>query len=181
VNRQMHLVVSVPLILSVAGCAHTKVAPTTSIRINPSSLASSPPIVPDAQWRARIPLGAKPQADHICKLCDQYELIEIRTPRRWLAFSEQTGLQPGGTTPDFSRGIVVGLVARVGEPADGAWPTSISEVRLQDDGGAWLRSRFRTGLYRPLLVDDYCNLVYIKGLKHVILVEVNRRAFLTAQ
>jgi hypothetical protein len=76
--------------------------------------------------------------------------------------------------------MVVGLVARVGLPADGNWPTAISEFRLQEDGTGWLRSQFRTGLYRPLLVDAYCNIVYVKGLKRVLLVEINRRAFLTA-
>jgi hypothetical protein len=126
-------------------------------------------------------LGLKPEADNACTLCDQYELIEIRTPAKWRTFCDQAGLEGGSPAPDFSRGVVVGLIARVGEPADGVWPTAIDEIRVQDDGAAWLRSRFRTGLYRPLLVDAYCNLAYIKGLRRVILVEVNRRAFLTTQ
>ncbi len=169
--------------LALAGCAsapRTEPAPTT-LRIDRTSLANSPPVFPDAQWRTRIPLGRRPQADHICTLCDNYQLVLIRTPAKWRAFCEQTGLDDTATRPDFSEGIIVGLVARVGEPVDQAWPTAISEIRLGPDGTGWLRSQFRTGLYRPLLVEPYCNLAYVKGLQRVILVEINRRAFLTTQ
>jgi len=152
-----------------------------SVCIDPATLARSSPICPDRQWHVRVPLGVNLAADSLCKLCDQYDLVEIRTPARWRAFCEQTGLTQPDPPPDFTRGAVVGLVAKVGEPVDGNWPTAISELRLQEDGTGWLRSQFRTGLYRPLLVDAYCNLVYVKGLKRIILVEINRRAFLTAQ
>ncbi|MBN1344320.1 MAG: hypothetical protein JXQ73_16655 [Phycisphaerae bacterium] len=178
----MRIALSLLLGTVIAGCAgtpRTGSVPST-IRIDPASLASAPAIHPDAQWRVRIPIGTTPPADHICHLCDQYAVIEIRSPETWRAFCNQTGLNCPEGAPDFDDGIIVGLVAGVGEPADGAWPTAISEVRLQDDGAAWLRSQFRTGLYRPLLVDAYCNLIYTKGLKKVILVEINRRAYLTA-
>lgn len=173
---------SLPLLLALIamGCAGGPNGARV-IRVDPASLATSPPIQPDAQWRVRIPLGTEPLADHVCRLCDQYELIEIRTPDKWQSFCQQTGLASGTPTPDFSRGMVVGLIASVGEPVDGSWPTAISEIRLQGNGAAWIRSRFRTGVYRPLLADPYCNLAYVKGLNRVILIEINRRAFLTAQ
>ena len=180
--RRCHRVI-LPLLIctTLVGCAtRQRVHPQTpAIRIDPAALASSPPIHPDAQWRVRVPLGSVPQVDHICQLSDQYQLIEIKTPTKWRAFCAQTGLPADTPCPDFSQGIAVGLVALVGVPADGTWPTAINEIRLQRDGAAWLRTRFRTGLYRPLLVDAYCNLVYVKGLRRVILVEINRRAFLT--
>ncbi len=182
-NRPICLLLTFLSGLSLLGCASGSGGEpaSRSVRIDPATLATSPPVHPDAQWRVRIPLGSEPRADHICRLCDQYELIEIKTQAQWQAFCEQTGLDDANGTPDFDRGIVVGLVARVGESADGFWPTSISEVRLQGDGAGWLRSRFRTGVYRPLLVDAYCNLAYVNGLRRVILVEINRRAYLTAQ
>lgn len=163
-----------------AGCAAKpgpNPAPQT-IRIDPAALATSPPIQPQTQWRVRIPLGEEPQVDHICTLCDEYALIEIRNPQTWKRFCKQTGLEC--PTPNFDAGTVVGLVAVVGEPVGDQWPTSISELRLQDDGAAWIRSRFQTGVYRPLLVDSYCNLIYHSGLKSVVLVEINRRAYLTS-
>jgi hypothetical protein len=169
--------------LGVVGCAAglDGQAGPKSMRIDPAALATSPPVQPDAEWRVRVPLGTEPLADHVCRLSDQYELIEIRSSAKWRSFCQMTGLADCDAAPDFSKGTVVGLIASVGEPVDGSWPTDISEIRLQRDGAAWIRTRFRTGVYRPLLSDAYCNLAYVKGLSRVILVEINRRAFLTAQ
>ncbi len=169
--------------LALAGCASspTKPTPYTTIRVDPSSLAHATPVLPDAEWQVRIPLGLEAASDHTCRLNDQYELIEIRTPAKWQAFCRQTGLDCEGPQPDFSQGLVVGLVASVGEPADGVWPTMIRELRLHENGSAWLRGKFRTGLYRPVLVDPYCNLFYVKNLRKIVLVEINRRAYLTSQ
>ncbi len=168
------------LAILLAGCAAQpgpQSAPQT-IRIDPAALATSPSIQPETQWRVRIPLGQEPLVDHICTLCNEYALIEIRKPETWKRFCSQTGLD--SPMPDFTRGTVVGLVAVVGEPVGGQWPTSIRELRLQNDGAAWIRGKFQTGVYRPLLVDSYCNLIYHKGLKSVVLVEINRRAYLTS-
>jgi len=152
-----------------------------AIRIDPAGLASSPPVQPERQWQVRLPMDTQATADWTCRLCDQYDLIQIRTPQRWRLFCDQTNLTEATAPLDFTRGSVVGLIARVGEPADGGWPTAISEVRMLSDGTAWVRSQFRAGLYRPVLTDSYCNLIYVKGLRRVFLVEINRRAFLTSQ
>ncbi len=169
--------------LTLMGCAAPPgaAAKAPAVSIDPAGLANSPPIQPELQWQARVPLGSEPVADSLCRLCDQYDLVEIRTPSKWKAFCRQTGMTHVEPTPDFNEGSVVGLVARVGEPVDGNWPTTISELRLLANGTGWLRTQFRTGLYRPLLVDAYCNLIYVKSLRRVVLVEVNRRAFLTGE
>jgi len=102
-------------------------------------------------------------------LCRRLGLLHVRNERDWEVLSRcATGL---GACPDFARGLVVGLVTRVGQPLDGGWPVRIDAVQVFD-GAALVSARFQSGTY---LADgtSYLELVQVAGLQQVLVVEVN--------
>jgi hypothetical protein len=116
--------------------------------------------------------------DMVSRLCPEFDLVQIRSSVDWCRLRELVAVpdEPALHAIDFHRGSVVGLVARLGRPADGRWPIDFDEVRLSD-GRGWLRFRFRSGVYHPVLTGPYFVAAFVPGLREPQVVEINGRMF----
>lgn len=141
-------------------------------------LARPAPLRPEGGWRVQMAdLRGLPE-DMVSRLCPEFDLVHIRSAGDWrrlrglVAFPDEPALR----AIDFQRGSVVGLVARLGRPADGRWPIEFDEVRL-GNGTGWVRFRFRSGVYYPVLTGPYLLAAYVPGLREPQVVEINGRMF----
>lgn len=109
-------------------------------------------------------------------LTSRAALLEVRNRKEWRMLECAT--MPLGPAPDFSRGIVVGIVADLGTPLRAGWPISIDAVRpLGAD--AMLCTSLRADSYLP---DGamFVEFVHIPGLLgRVRLVEIGNERYLT--
>lgn len=112
-------------------------------------------------------------------------LVELRSAADWRRFVDALGVSPTSpaahaaesdlVAPDFSRGMVVGVVSRLGEPLADDWPVSVDSVRSHD-GAGFLAVRFAPGNYRP---DGaaFAETAFVEGLAAVLAVEINGDRF----
>ena len=77
---------------------------------------------------------------------------------------------------DFSRGIVVGLAATLGDPLSHRWPLRIDHLRRSGTQGS-MALHVAEGLYNPTCGSPYCVLTYARGIERLALVRVNHRIF----
>jgi hypothetical protein len=140
--------------------------------------AVDPEFVP--QWQARLTEKQTVPSDLTARLCDEFDFVHVRTPAQWARLCRSIDLEQGAgsSRPDFSKGCVVGLIARVGQPTTADWPVRLDEARL-DNGSGWLRFRLATGLYYPIVVSPYLVVAYVPGLREPRIAQVNRRVFVT--
>lgn len=108
----------------------------------------------------------------IYPLSDRFDFVILRTPDHWNEMVRATNLDLDIPTPDFSRGVVVGLTARVGETRSDRWPALITTVR-QRGRVAFIQGEFRDGFYRPLAVPPYLHLVYVPEVDTFLGVKLN--------
>lgn len=141
------------------------------------ALAVAPTVDTQPYWRVRIPSDIELAPGLSRRLCDEFRLVEIHTADDLEAFCKQVGWHPTRQLPDLSAGMLVGVIADVGEPVSHRWPVAIDRVRLLD-GAAWIRAKFNPGVYHPIRASSFCELVYIPNLTRVVMVEINRRTFL---
>lgn len=96
-------------------------------------------------------------------------LFEIHTAAQWDALRAAAPMLQG--SPDFSRGIVVGVVSRAGIPLDGQWPIRIESVRVHDRAG-YIAAAFVGGNY---LADDttFLEVAYVPNLESILMLDVN--------
>lgn len=73
--------------------------------------------------------------------------------------------------PDFSRGMVIGVLTAAGSSLDGRWPIRIESVRVFDEAG-YVCATFEGGSYLPDGV-AYVEAAYVPGLKAVVMLDVN--------
>lgn len=100
-------------------------------------------------------------------------LLTVRSSSEWRRLCRAT--RDLGLAPDFRTGIVVGLLARAGEPIDGRWPLELMAVRACGRT-AMLEGRLEPGTYLPDAT-PYLETAFAAGVTEVIAVDVNGDAF----
>jgi len=78
---------------------------------------------------------------------------------------------------DLNRGLMVGLIARIGEPARAEWPIQFQAVRAISGAGL-IDINFTPGLYHPVQAGAFLELIYIPSLNHIQNVRINRKVFI---
>lgn len=141
-------------------------------------LAQSVALNAAKQWNLQLQAASAIPDDLLSPLCPEYDLVFVRTIEQWQRLCNATALTETGTLQrrDFDRGSVIGLVARLGRPANDSWPVDIEEIRL-DEGRGWVRFRFHGGVYYPVLTGPYLTATYVDGLREPRIVEINSRTF----
>lgn len=108
-------------------------------------------------------------AELIAPLGPRLGLLRVRTPAEWRRLTRSCkGLGP---EPDFSRGMVVGVVSRVGVPLNETWPIHLNTIRLCDRAG-YVQARFESGTYLPNGA-TFIDTAYCEGLDAVLIVDIN--------
>lgn len=171
VRNLMRVGVLSALTTAAGGCAATGLSPSARRSDGGASITTSPPV-----HHARIPRSLRTQIPGICRLCDEYDLVEIRSQDEWRAFVVATGLKAGDYEFDFIDGRVIGVVAYVGTPMTPHWPIDIDAVgRTGADG--WVMARLRPTLYHLVTVPGYCTFTYVTGASRISRVDVHPRSF----
>lgn len=105
----------------------------------------------------------------LLSISDRIAYLEIRTDREWEALA--AGCSDIGPRPDFSSGVFLAVVSRIGQPVDGAWPCRLESVRVQSGFGL-VSASLHAGTYLP---DGMACLegVFVAGLRRVVMVDLN--------
>lgn len=110
------------------------------------------------------------------RLSDRFDFVIVTRAESWDQLARATNLDASCRRPDFSRGVVVGLAACIGESRPDQWPIVVSSVR-QRGRVAFLYGEFRDGFYRPLAVPPYLHLVYVANVDTLLGVKINQMLF----
>lgn len=102
-------------------------------------------------------------------LSPRLAMVQARSDEEWRLLRATAPELAGG--PDFSRGIVIGVVTAAGSSLDGRWPIRIESVRVFDQAG-YVCATFEGGSYMPDGV-AYVEAAYVPGLKAVVMLDVN--------
>ena len=162
----------VGLLACCVGCAGQHGGPAL---VPTADLAAAPAAATQPVARGRISFEHPLPAALVTPLDDQYSLVLIRRGSELLRVLRDLGLVPA-VAIDLSRGVVVGVLAEVGENPDGECPSNIREVRLLS-GVAAVESDVRPGVYYPLRGPGYLELIYVPGLRLVQSVRIGPRLF----
>lgn len=159
--------------IALLGCA---ASPPVSCEVPAWELAYATPAKHLLLARTRVSYD-RPLPAHLTQpLCDQYSLVTITRPADWHEVRRRLQLSPAAGV-DLSQGIIVGIVANVGEPAHGHWPIHLRAVRTRA-GEGWIEAAFASGLYYPLQAAGYLELAYVPGLQSVRTVRINTKTFM---
>jgi hypothetical protein len=139
-------------------------------------LEQAPVVAPGGRWRARLSLEAAWPEGVATFLNDSCDLIVVRTPGEWAAVWRTLGPGSRPAAPDFSAGAVVGLSARLGEPANGSWPLELAAARVEQGLGL-LWWRVEPGLFHPVAGPSFVDLAHIQGLREVRGVYIGPESF----
>lgn len=139
-------------------------------------LANARPIESVPLGRARISFDRPLPAKLVQELSPEFSLLTIRTSRDWEEVRRRLDLPPAPPAVDFSQGVIVGIVANVGESVNAAWPIPIRQIRCREGQGC-LEATFTPGLYHPLLCPSYVELAYAPGVRMVTRVHISHRKF----
>ena len=155
------------------GC---RTATPTPIEVPTWQLAGAEPVKPTILARARASFD-RPLPDHLVQeLAPEFSLITITRPNDWADVCRQLHVQPAQNVVDFARGMVVGILANVGQRAESGWPIHLTQVRTVS-GVGWLDVVFAPGLYHPLKTAAYVELAYVPDLRAVSRVRIGQRTF----
>jgi len=127
-------------------------------------------------WHVRLPTRFRPSLPCLCRLSEQFDLLEVRSARQWREFARAAGIEPDSLDFDFTRGRVLGIVSYVGDPLTGTWPMHIEAVGCQG-GWSWIQGELEADLYYALRSPGYCTFTYLAGRSPVGLVKVGHRVF----
>ncbi len=128
------------------------------------------------RWRARLVAAGTLSGDIVTRLSEAFDLVVLREAGQWSRLWAAAGEPVAPAAPDFSMGVVVGLVARVGQPADGSWPVEVAAIRLLRGVGC-VEGRIWAGLYHPLVGPAFVELAYVPGLVRVGMVRLGQEQF----
>ncbi len=131
---------------------------------------------PTNQWFMRVLDTAALPADAIFPLSDRFDFVIIRHPRQWTQLLKAVDLSTEAPIPDFNNGVLVGLIARIGQTRSDRWPILVRSVR-QRGRVAFLNAEFREGFYRPLSVPPYLHLVHVRGVDTFLGVKLNQMMY----
>lgn len=156
------------------GCAPPRMAPPHQPRWH---LAVSAPSVPVSLIRLRTPPD-QILPDLVCReLCPEFKLVLVKRQGDWELLRRFLGLPDGAGSVDFACGMVVGVLANVGERAEPGWPLHITTVQPGRTGGR-IDVVFAPGIYYPLDTAGYLELAYVSNLHEVEQISINSRTFL---
>lgn len=162
------------LLSSLLGCASQELA---SAEIDPAwQLASAQSVDIKTFVEGRINYD-RPLPTHLTqRLSDQFTLVTIRGTKDWEYVWRRLCLS--GTPPqlDFLGGMVVGILADVGEFCERSSPIQIDSIQAQGGMGI-INANLVTGVYYPLKTAHYVRLVYVPGVKTIRLVRINQSSF----
>lgn len=126
--------------------------------------------------RTRVSPNRPLPAHLVQQLCAEYSLITIRRPSDWAEVHRRLQLPAELARLNLESGPVVGILAEVGEQADGLWPLRLVDVRVTNRAGL-LEAVFLPGLYHPVATAGYLELAQVPGLVTVTTVRINSRVF----
>lgn len=106
-------------------------------------------------------------------LSDHVGLIQIHNALEWSILDQAVSYL--GPAPDFSRGMVIGVLSQLGTPLDGGWPVTIRSVRVHARAGL-LQTDFNSGCYLPDGM-AYLETAYVEGLRSILVVDIDSARF----
>jgi hypothetical protein len=137
-------------------------------RVTIDALEMAPRLCPKSPHRAIV--SDRRALDELCyPLAGRLGLLQVHSPDGW---SRLLRVAPRlGPCPDFSRGMVVGLVSWAGLPLDGEWPVALEGVRCYHGAGL-VTARFQSGSYLPDGT-TYLEAAFVEELEAVLILDVN--------
>jgi len=110
------------------------------------------------------------------RLGPEYALLVVDRQSDWNQLCRRYDLSAQDAAVDLHQGPVVGLLAQVGERAEPQWPTRI--LSLHNQGGQTvLEASFLPGLYYPLAVAGYLELIQVHEPIRITAVRLDSRVF----
>ena len=166
-------------------------------------VSRSPVVEPAERWRRRVDPRVDLDKTVSVSLGWEYELIFVRDREGWDRLWRALGTLPvrgraaeagreasvdgadekknygNGipAAPDFSRGSVVGLLARLGEPVDGSWPLRLEGGRVVEGVGL-VEANVEQGAYYPIIGPSFLEMGYFGGLERLVMVRIGQERFL---
>ena len=160
--------------VAILGCA---AAPPPPAEVPVWQLAYAEPIKPRLLGRARVSYD-RPLPEHLTQpLCEEFSLVIITQPADWADMRRRLQLDRAPLDLDLSQGVIVGILANVGECPRDTWPIHLQAVRTCS-GEGWVEARFSAGFYYPLVTAGYLELAYVPGLRTVRMVRIANRTFM---
>lgn len=167
------MILAVGTLVSVSGCLgrHSEEPMISLARLTQGRL-----VVPSVLGRARITADESLPDRLVQRLSDEFALVSIRSPRDWREIRDRFGFEPLTSDTELAHGMVVGLIANIGESAQNRWPIRVGGARLVD-GAGWMDFEFHGGIYHPVRTAGYLVLAYVPGLRSIQAVRVGQRSF----
>lgn len=160
--------------VAILGCAAASPPPA---EIPVWQLAHAEPVKPRVLGRARVSPD-RPLPEHLIQpLCEEFALVIITRPADWADVRRRLRLDRAPLDVDLSQGMIVGILANVGECPRDTWPIQLQTVRTYS-GEGWVEARFCAGFYYPLVTAGYLELAYVPGLRTVRMVHIANRTFM---
>ena len=104
---------------------------------------------PGDEWFARVIQPPELPRQCIHRLSEKFDFVLVDTQEDWSGICRATNLDPALPPPDFSDGLVLGLLAGVGQARQGDWPAIIRSVRRRGTV-AFLVAEFNQGFLSAL-------------------------------
>ncbi len=155
------------------GCASTPPAPAV---LPTWELANGERVTPVSLGHARVSYDRPLPSGLTQKLSDEFTLVSVNRAADWEELQRAYFLNATKTTPDFSNGMVVGILANVGEFSVPEWPIRINSVRTRSRLG-WVDATFAPGMYYPVQTAGYLQLAYVPGVRTICMVRINQATF----
>lgn len=105
---------------------------------------------------------------------ERVALIEVRNAEQWQTLSKCCSEL--GPQPDFSVGVYIAVVTRIGRPVDGAWPCCVNGVRVVSGAGL-VNATLHAGTYLPDGTTCFEG-AFVYGLRRTLVVDVNGDRFI---
>jgi len=156
------------------GCASTPLAPAT---VPSWELANAEPFEPVLLGRARVSFDRPLPAHLTQELSGEFSLVTIRDRSDWSDIRRRLSLPSSPPGVDLDQGMIVGILAKVGENAEGRWPIRLRSIRRHGQDGS-IEATFTPGLYYPILTAGYIEFAFAPGLRTLSMVRINQRTFI---
>ncbi|MFH1746720.1 MAG: hypothetical protein ABIG44_06710 [Planctomycetota bacterium] len=137
-----------------------------------SALEAAPQVYPTNHCR-RIAIDPSALQPVARPLSERIALVQVHSPMEWDQLCQATGAV--ASCPDFSRGMIVGLISQTGTPLDGSWPFEWGSVHVHEGAGL-LRVHFTGGSYFPDGT-TYVETAYVENLGALLVVDINGDRF----
>lgn len=149
---------------AVSSCSHR----ARIIEVRLESLEAAERVVPQAVYRAAVE-NPDPLERLGAPLGRRLSLLQVRSAAEWASL--RRAAPSLGAAPDFSRGSVVAIVCRAGQPLSHDWPIEIQDVRIHDGAGL-VQAHFEAGTYLPDGT-TVIEAVFVPGLAGVLVADVD--------